>query len=430
MGIVLALSACSGAGTDSESQGHKERSPGSMDGFNQVSALASDYILDFAQLPLSGRAARTPWTDSYWPQYKGGIAYRWQTDESHTFASPARDEAMAMDSEDVARLSPAEKYDLLVGNYDYPLTARALASGTPNTPAWQGFCHGWTPASIHYTEPQPVVLTNPDGIRIAFGSSDVKALLTYFQGDVVATKQPVTELSFARQVRSVGTICGSEKPNDPGCYDVNPGAFHLVLSNQLGRKKEAFGIDATNTREKWNQPVHHFQSRILTRRQPSKGANPKASEEVIVRSTVTYTMEIEPTWSATTQTPAHSDHTVDYLYSVELDAAGTVIGGQWMHEAQHGHFMTFHEVYAYLLSADENNDGRPDYGEEQAKTILWQLFSFPDVVWMQDSADFSAEFEQAPSGYSLLATNGSTRKLMYRYFAKLGPLHQASIATP
>ena len=56
------------------------------------------------KLPLQGMAVRIPWSDTYWPKNKGGITYRWQTGESHDYASPSRDEVFAMTAEQVARL--------------------------------------------------------------------------------------------------------------------------------------------------------------------------------------------------------------------------------------------------------------------------------------------------------------------------------------
>ncbi len=36
-----------------------------------------------------------------------------------------------------------------------------------------------------------MTLYSDDGVEIRFGSSDIKALLTYFQGEVVRTPAPV-----------------------------------------------------------------------------------------------------------------------------------------------------------------------------------------------------------------------------------------------
>ena len=52
-------------------------------------------------------------------------------------------------------------------------------------PAWAGYCHGWAPAANRFEEPLPVTVRNADGVEIPFGSSDVKALLTYFEAEVV-----------------------------------------------------------------------------------------------------------------------------------------------------------------------------------------------------------------------------------------------------
>ena len=87
--------------------------------------------------------------------------------------------------ESIALLSPAEKYDILVGIYDFPLNNRAKAEGSVHEPSWSGYCHGWAPAAHRFEEPEPVTLVNDDGVEVRFGSSDIKALMTYFEAEVV-----------------------------------------------------------------------------------------------------------------------------------------------------------------------------------------------------------------------------------------------------
>jgi hypothetical protein len=58
----------------------------------------------------------------------------------------------------VERLSPAEKYDLLVGKYNWSLTHRTISSSSPNEPHWTRYGHEWSRASLAYEEPKPVVL--------------------------------------------------------------------------------------------------------------------------------------------------------------------------------------------------------------------------------------------------------------------------------
>ena len=398
---------------------------GAMDGYNHVDSLERDYEKRYAMLPSSGKTSKTPWTDSYWPKQDGGIGFRWQVNEKHTYESPTREELLQMSPEEIANLSPAEKYDIYVGNYEYPLTIREKASNKPTEASWTGHCHGWTPAAIRYEEPAPVMLTNADGIQIAFGSSDVKALLTYFEGEVVQTRM---SLPFRAETRTVGTLCKSAHPRDPGCYDSNPGAFHIVMANQIGLRDEAFGIDADISAQKWNQPVHTYESHQIIRRAPSAGASDEAVEEVVVQSLVTYTMEIHPTWDAVLGTERHSDTTKTYTYTLELNAAGEIVGGQWVVLLEGLQTLTLHELYEDMLTRDDNGDGSPDYSDEQARATVWSYFDFPDYVWKQDKIDFPESFSQPMNSYELVVNTNTSRRSLYSYFGKLEEIYEASIA--
>ena len=206
--------------------------PSAIDGYNHPSLLSEDFTYRFDELPLSGHLGYEPWSDSYWPKQDGGIAYRWRIDESHDYDLLSEDEILSGDIELISNLSPAEKYDIFAGNYDLPLTHAALSATSQQEARWTGYCHGWTPASSDYKEPKPVVVENEDGVRIPFGSSDVKALLTFYRGEVVTSTYP--QHDWRAQNRVMGGWCGSENPSDPSCYDTNPGAFHIALANRIG----------------------------------------------------------------------------------------------------------------------------------------------------------------------------------------------------
>ena len=399
----------------------------SFDAFNNPADLAPDYAYTFAELPLYGEAERVPWTDSYWPKHEGGIAHRWQTGEERDYPLLGLEELSALTPEELARLSPTEKYDLLVGNYQYTLTYRAQAESPASASSWTGYCHGWTSASIHYEEPQPVVMTNPDGLEIPFGSSDIKALLSYFAGEVVHnTRYPESAMPWATTPRGIGTLCLSNNPATPSCQDTDAGAFHVVLTNQLGLRQEAFGIDATTTAEKWNQPVHRYATEVLGTRPPSPGASPNAVEEKLTRSHVTWTVEVEPTWDPLLGTPGHKDTTETYTYTVELDADGQIIGGQWVVLFDDGSDYTLQEAIEVLQTRDENNDGTPDLSEDQIEGVIWEHFSFPDYTWVQDPMAFSDTFKEAWGPYELLSNNQGTREKLFHYMAELGTLYEAS----
>ncbi|MBS1960454.1 MAG: hypothetical protein JST80_13335 [Bdellovibrionales bacterium] len=170
------------------------------DGNNNPANMGKDYKYDFDNLPLTGSVTdnHMPWSDNYWESDWAGISLRWNTytaeqldpdqiaflDKYSTFSytPPTKDQVLKMAKEDLKKLSPAEKYDLLMGRYDFPTVKSERARTDPGMKDWQGLCHGWVPASINYSEPLPIEAANADGVVVPFGSSDIKGLLSYYYG--------------------------------------------------------------------------------------------------------------------------------------------------------------------------------------------------------------------------------------------------------
>lgn len=297
---------------------------------NDPLRLGGAFNLTLAELPLEGELVTTPWSDTYWPSYQGGIAARWRADvDNFTYTPPTQAEFEAMTLAERARLSPAEKFDALIGRFDYPLVTRERQRTSPNNATWEGICHGWSPAAINFDEPHPVLATSASGLEIPFGSSDVKALLSYYEG----------EISDAKSIM-LGNRCNAdfethpEAANDPACRDTNAGAFHVVVANQLGLLGKGFVADVTRDAQVWNQPVHGFTSTVIGEQAPSTGAAAGTVKEVMIRTKMRYTVEIYPTWDAVNGTTRHADDTAVYEYRLELDANGRVIGGEWTSDAR------------------------------------------------------------------------------------------------
>jgi hypothetical protein len=318
--LALALAACGSHPSDSSSV--KEE----WDGKNRPLRLSAGYVHKFSTLPVEGALPKTPWTDDYWPSYQGGIAKRWKMPDSDNFSyrAPSRGRLQRMSEADLARLSPAEKFDIFIGDYRYGTVETERNRVSPRNETWEGICHGWAPAAINFEEPKPVVLANQDGIKIPFGSSDVKALLSYYQGQIKRLPAPM-----------LGDRCYDDiaanpaRAIDPSCRDTNAGAFHIVLANQIGIRQQGFVADVTRDYMVWNQPVHAFTSRVLRTQAPSPGAAPGTVEEKLIETVMTYTVEVDPQWDALVGTPGHSDDAATYLYRVELDRNGEIIGGEW-----------------------------------------------------------------------------------------------------
>lgn len=315
---LITVAACSNSSSKTTERWDPSNEPGNM---------SSSFERNISRLPTSGQLSIKPWSDSYWPSQAGGIADRWQTnDNSFSYSSPSREMLKSMSEQQIAVLSPAEKYDIFMGRYNYPTVQSERSRTSPSAPSWEGICHGWAPASVVYKEPQPVKLTNSDGITISFGSSDIKALLSFYQGQVAAGRA-----SF------IGQRCNVDLSNNPSagrsaeCRDTNAGSFHIALANQIGRFKQGFIVDITRDLEVWNQPVHSFSSSIdTTPRSPSLGAAPGTVKEFNVTTRMTYGVETQATWRAFGDGQALSTRT--YQYRLELDANNQIIGGEWLTE--------------------------------------------------------------------------------------------------
>lgn len=387
---------------------------GGIDMYNDTSNIG-DFDNTFANLPTTGRADREPWSGSYWPVNRGGMSYRFQTGESHTYESPSMDAVKSMSLDELNKLSPTEKYDLFVGSTEYPLTSFMKSGNRKDTPSWQGYCHGWSAASIAFKEPKPVVLEGANGLKIPFSSSDIKALLTYFQGEIVRTQFGPETHPFKREVSIIGGNNNGNNPHFDTAWDLNPGSFHILLGNLVGSGK-AFSIDCDNGSEKWNQPVHSYDTEIISRRPPDARASEDAVEEIVVRSTVTYTIEIEPNAEDNATSGLQTNRTEDYLYTVELDANGQIVGGQWLTEVA-GTMLSYHDAKAYL-----EGEG---LGKDDIAAALRQFFRFPDYAYFQEKGEFADTFRPAYGKYEFIS--GDKRKL-HGYFAKLSEIYEQSTA--
>jgi len=270
-------------------------------------------------LPENGALKRKPWTASYWPTYQGGISNRWLTGEVR-YSNPG------YSSKGIDYLSPAEKFDIYIGRTDFPLTSyerkRTGILYNYNIPKWEGLCHAWSPASYLYDEPNPITVTGKNGEKIQFGSADLKALLMIN-----------FELSKgSEKTKFLGSRCSLDKANgnfnyDSACADTNAGAFHVVLTNYIGIRKESFVIDRTRDAEVWNQPVEAFSIKVLKEyRGATDGAAPGTSKEVVVEANVRWVGEVENQWNRSGTNLKVST----YRYRLELDSRGRIIGGAWL----------------------------------------------------------------------------------------------------
>lgn len=274
---------------------------------------------------------------------------------------------LRMSREERAKLSPAEKYDIYVGDYKFTLTNHILKTTSPFNKYWEGICNGWSSAAIEFEEPQAISLKNADGIMVDFGASDLKALLSYYH--VALTSNPATQRYTL--VNRVGHRCNVVFPAESWfigangqeyykhiengevkiykvpdeCVDMNPGAFHIVLANQIAVKNEGFIAEMVRDNEIWNQPIYKFDSKIVDeaseiRRNATRGT----VKQITVETKIYYANdggrifwgtdnpedEFYAWWNATTGTENFRLAQKEVKYHLDLDRNGKIIGGMWL----------------------------------------------------------------------------------------------------
>lgn len=321
-------------------------------------------------LPVQGVVARRPWADSYWPTFQDGINHRWQkTGRFLDDLSPAEKYDAAFNGWDPQRVRGLRPYRAEYGHFDEPFDARyyhnlgplaqecslrygnlrtrnAAAAGLlrPDGSAksgneaedfggletWFGLCHAWAPASI--LEPEPLRPVVHRGIR--FEVSDIKALIIACYDRTNATL--VGTRNDARDV----DLDARGRARKADARDVNPGAFHVLLANLLGRDGRSFVEDRTATYEVWTQPIREFRVRRFDEVDEVAAAtlvqaggdyhfNALATRFFHVRTEVDYITDSPASTRPNAGTTMY-ERTDPYTYVLEADARGEILGGEWV----------------------------------------------------------------------------------------------------
>ncbi|OFZ18538.1 MAG: hypothetical protein A2Z20_08705 [Bdellovibrionales bacterium RBG_16_40_8] len=333
-----------------------------------------DKIDNIDEKMRSGEVSVQPWSGDYWPIRSGGIARRYL--DSNFPDLTTRDswldafnyfQANAPDKTEDKFLAPSEKYDLLVDDKNFSLTKANWAEGKQyndrygEVEKWMGYCHGWAPASFMEPRPTHKITVKSHAAdsdkEIEFLPDDVKALASLKWANGIN----VTEDYLTGATRFLGNRCDDKEPKkdqetgriiEPGCFDLNPGTWHIVVTNQIARANRPLIIDASFDYEVWNQPVtgysfSYFNPKTLKPTEDLAEAtidindtefvdkfkkfrnNPNAVQLVGVKMYVEYVVETSPRNRAEDSPARDSHQTAVYHYDLELDSRGRIIGGEW-----------------------------------------------------------------------------------------------------
>ena len=302
-------------------------SKGDWSKFSDPAIVSKNFKNFFHHLPLAGShdIPETGWSDDFWPKQQGLINRRWNSPGEPGFElkSPSRDSVRLMSQLELERLAPSEKFDLWLGRYDYPLVKRVNSLADKKSSDWSGICDGWSPASLYYPEPNAVTVANPDGIKVPFGASDIKALLSFYYAYEVKTPTYQVGLRCYLTRGFTGLSRGCED-------DINPGAFHIIMANKLGIERRGFIADVDRLKEVWNQPVVGYKSLIKNTRVSTLGANNKIGMKVLVATELIYVDETNPQWETILETDKQKHSSLQLEYTLELNDLGEIVGGEWV----------------------------------------------------------------------------------------------------
>jgi hypothetical protein len=298
------------------------------DSSNAPSNFNSSYVYKLSKLPTHGTIPVPAWSETYWPSYQSGIAHRWNSEDPQDFKYHLFNKTELLQLQKDANftvlksLSPAEKFDIFKGRYDYPTVHEEWTRTHPTDAGWEGICHGWAPASLEYSQPSNVTLKNKDGIEVFFGASDIKGLLSFYAGQV----------DTQASVKFIGRRCNSDldsQPSDanlPECLDLDAGAYHVIIANQLGLMHQGFVVDRERGYQVWNQPLNSFNSTVGKLAAPRHNATHGTKHSVMVHTDMTYSKETMPEW----ESHVAYQYTENYRYFLDLDSKGNIIGGDMM----------------------------------------------------------------------------------------------------
>lgn len=206
-----------------------------------------------------------------------------------------------------------------------------------------------------------------DGLRSGRSSDD-----SYTSGQHQCPAAPT-------EVRFVGQRCLAMDPRedeagrvaDPNCFELDAGAWHVALVNQVGKLRRSFFVDATYDPELWNHKViayaySYFNPRTLAESAQLEAARIARTElpsdrflryrSPLSRQLVGVKMQLTLV-AAGPDGRAH-ERRVTYFYDLELGESGRIVGGEWYTNSHPDFLWTFSAPGAKTEEASQMTSAR------------------------------------------------------------------------
>ena len=354
----------------------------------QLGTKIPQQLAELDRAPKSFRTSQHPWAHRSWKLRSGMIGGRY-LDESfnalegfrarrnYILKTPmskiaADNRFLRGPSRARDTLSPAEKYDLLVGDLDSSLSEGMWRVGEEQLKIgpisdWMGLCDGSAGATAMTPEPvRNVVLKDPRfGKDIKFFASDIKALASLLYSEFVV-RAPIVGGRCDRD-----NIGGNRPGTAPECESLNPAAWHRALLHLAGVRGDVVFVDHTPSREVWNSPIIAYDFvyvNPISGRETSKLGDALVPLALVAndsrrllrnpsaKSLVGVLMRLSIAGGSTSAVdgpqPAKAIH-IKYSYDLEVDDEGQLVGGEWTSDTHPDFLWALERGYEPQTMADQ-----------------------------------------------------------------------------
>ncbi len=383
--------------------------PGANDNANTLfNTPLIDNIFELKNLGIDqAHVDKSPWAGDYWAYYRGILGNRFQDEEfrlsadwesayNYILKNPFFAIFSSGQPDKINTLSVSEKYDLIVGDQDGTLTTNMWQQGaayqdhTGAIETWMGICEGWAAAAIMSPRPTKSIETVAyDGkTKIMLNPSELKGLVSYLWA---RTPYPA---------RFVGGRCNFKdvkrddlgRPTSIECLDTNPATWHVSVLNRVGISKRSFIMDATADYEVWNQPIYGYslkyfnpqtlesslelQNNIIasgefTNDKFKEYRSDLATQMIGIEMTLQYVTEESSNTRPTNAPEDDALRTVTYIYDLELDANGKIVGGEW-YQNEHPDFLWTPNDNAFPFTAEDARLNAQDWNGDTVLPESWR----------------------------------------------------------
>lgn len=243
-----------------------------------------------------------------------------------------------------------------------------------NNEGWEGYCSGFTAATIRHPEPVKAVdAGDVGGTRgVMLQPSDIKALLTCIYNRT-------TDDSYLYLAPP------SAKDGGP-----NMGTFHLVLANYIGKAGHPIGFDRTKGSAPWNNPIYSYE---VTSMRDAGEANHLHYKTVEAKITYTFygTDGGRQSDAQTGEIRGNAKQSMPLRYTLALDDEGRIVGGKALNNT--GYFLWL-PLYAVQAKADGSTPGNPHVDVKKV-IALARASAMPEIQSKFDAETIGPKLDPA-----------------------------------